>query len=58
MHSTDLFILSKSVPSEILILSYCNPFMLHTDIHLKKSEDNIYHLFQKISNNNCYSGKI
>ena len=43
----DLSDLSKSIPSEISILSYCNIFILHTNTPLRKLEDNIYHLLQK-----------
>ena len=44
---TDLFDLSKSIPSEISILSYCNIFILHTNTYLGKFEDTIYHFLQK-----------
>ena len=34
------------IPSEILILSYCNVFITHANIHVNKLVDNIYYLFQ------------
>ena len=43
----DLYDLLRSIPSETSILSYCNIFILHTNTHLRKVEDNINHLLQK-----------
>ena len=36
-----------SIPSETSILSYFNIFITHTNIHLKKLLDHVYHLLQK-----------
>ena len=40
-----------SIFSEISILSYCNNFLTHTNIHLKKLMDDIYHLLEKTNRN-------
>ena len=41
----DLSNLLRSILSSIL--SYCSTFRIHTNAHLRKFEDNIYHLPQK-----------
>ena len=48
MHSFDAPVLLMSIPSEILILSYCNIFIIRTDIRLKKFVDTIYHFYVNI----------
>ena len=53
IHLFNLSDLLRSIPSEISILSYCRIFIIHTNNHLRKFVDNIYHLLQKSSNNDC-----
>ena len=47
IHSFDLFDVLMSIPSETSILSYCNIFITHTNIHLKKIMDNTCCLLEK-----------
>ena len=45
-HSFDAFVLLISIPSEYQSY-HILAFILHTNIHLRKLVDNIYHLLQK-----------
>ena len=47
IHSFDLSYLLMSVPSETSILSFCSIFIIHTNTHLRKFLDDIYHLLRK-----------